>query len=190
MKENKEKDKKKIKPKKKEKIQTKDIKEDVEIKDNDSKEIIKEKIKKIKYLSFYVGNDGYSGEIEAFKENGEKLNEEEISSIQYKDFCFEVDVDTGKITNWTEWTDWTEEKIYFKAYIRAIDRGSYTYMDKNKNQIYEEQGYVPNFLGIEQEAYGDDIVFNTDVNGFILNWTEKRIKDKMIKYLEEQLIEI
>ena len=63
MKENKEKDKKKIKPKKKEKIQTKDIKEDIEIKDNDSKEIIKEKIKKIKYLSFYVGNDGYSGEV-------------------------------------------------------------------------------------------------------------------------------
>ena len=58
-------------------------------------------------------------------------------------------------------------------------------MDKNKNQIYEERVYVPNFLGIEQEAFGDDIVFNTDVNGFILNWIEKGIKDKMIKYLEE-----
>ena len=51
-------------------------------------------------------------------------------------------------------------------------------MDKNKNQIYEEWGYVPNFLGIEQEDFGDDIVFNTDANGFILNWTEKELKIK------------
>ncbi len=76
---------------------------------------------------------------------------------------------------------------YLEAYIREIDSGSYLYMDKNKNKIYEEQGYVPDFLRFEEEAYGDDIVFHMDVNGFILKWKEKRIKDKLVKYLEEKL---
>ncbi len=71
--------------------------------------------------------------------------------------------------------------------MRAMDTGFYTFFDENKIKIYEEEGYVPNFLGIEGDAYGDNIIFSTDVNGFILNWKEKKIKEQMIKYLNDKM---
>ena len=68
--------------------------------------------------------------------------------------------------------------------MRAKDTGIYTYYDKNGNSIFEESGYVPDFLGIESPAYGDDINFKTDTNGFILKWNEKEIKKKIVVHFE------
>ena len=176
---NQDKDKMKNKHKKESKIQ-KELKENLEINNEDSTENIKEKIKKIKYLIVSVGNEECFDGVEAFKENGEKVNEKD-SPLHYYDFNFEVDVDNGKISNWSE------EKIYVKVNMRAMDTGFYTFFDENKIKIYEEEGYVPNFLGIEGDAYGDNIIFSTDVNGFILNWKEKKIKEQIIKYLNDKM---
>ena len=83
--------------------------------------------------------------------------------------------------------DWPNKKISVKVYMRAMDTGFYDYLDKNNNIIYQESGYVPDFLGVNSHAYGDCINFDTDVNGVILNWKEKNIKEKIIKYLGERL---
>ena len=80
-----------------------------------------------------------------------------------------------------------KKKIYAKIFLKAGDTGIYDFLDKNKKKIYQTEGYVPNFLGISSEAYGDYICFDTDVNGYILNWKEKNIKEQIIEYIRKYL---
>ena len=135
----------------------------------------------IKDVIVNVGEEDCFDGVEAFNENGEKINENE-SPLHYYDFNFKVDVDDGKIMNWPE------KKISVNIYMRAKDTGIYTYYDKNGNSIFEESGYVPDFLGIESPAYGDDINFKTDTNGFILKWNEKEIKKQIVGHLEKCML--
>ena len=102
----------------------------------------------------------------------------EILPLYYGNFGFTVDVDTGIIL------DWPDTKLYVKVHLRAIDTGFYTFCDKDKNKIDEINGYVPDFLGITSPGYGDCINFDTDVDGFILDWKEKEIKKQVIKYMK------
>ena len=135
----------------------------------------------IKYLSISVGNEDCDDGVTAYDEKGNLVTKKEDIPLNYGNFNLKIDVDEGKII------DWPGKKISVKVYMRAIDTGLYDYLDKNNNIIYQESGYVPDFLGINSPAYGDDINFDTDVNGLILNWKENNIKEKIIKYLEERL---
>ena len=156
-----------------------DKEEEIEENEEDKREKIIEKINKVKYVMVYVGNeDDYEG-VETYRENGEKVGiDEEKPPLNYGNFGFTVDVDTGRIL------DWPDTKLYVKVHLRAIDTGFYTFCDKDKNKIDEINGYVPDFLGITSPAYGDVISLDTNVNGFILDWKEKEIKKQIIKYLK------
>ena len=103
--------------------------------------------------------------------------------MYYGNFHFTEDVDTGRIL------DWPDAKLYAEVNMRAIDTGSYDFWDKDDNKIYEEQGYVPDFLGISSQAYGDDICFDTDINGYILGWKEKKIKEQIIEHLRKYILD-
>ena len=155
-----------------------DKEEEIEESKEDKKEKIIEKISKVKYVMVYVGNEEDDYGVETYRENGEKVDIlEEKVPLNYGNFGFTLDVDTGKIL------DWPDTKLYVKVHLRAIDTGFYTFCDKDKNKIYEINGYVPDFFGISSPGYGDCINFDTDVNGFILDWKEKDIKNKIIKYM-------
>ena len=170
-----EKKNKKENTKKKEDDKNEEIKE----KEEDKKGEIIEKINKVKYLMVYVGNEDCDDGVETYRENGEEVGrDEEEPPLNYGNFGFTVDVDTGRIL------DWPDTKLYVKVHMRAIDTGFYTFCDKDNNKIYEIDGYVPDFLGITSPGYGDNINFDTDVNGFILDWKEKEIKKQIIKYLK------
>ena len=141
-------------------------------------------IYKVKYLSVCVGNEDCDDGVEIFRENGEKLDPfDDEAPLYYGNFHFTVDVDTGRIL------DWPDAKLYAEVNMRAIDTGSYDFWDKDDNKIYEEQGYVPDFLGISSQAYGDDICFDTDVNGYILGWKEKKIKEQIIEHLRKYILD-
>ena len=135
----------------------------------------------IKYLSISVGNEDCDDGVTAYDEKGNLVTKMEDIPLHYGNFNLKIDVDEGKIM------DWPNKKISVKVYMRAMDTGFYDYLDKNNNIIYQESGYVPDFLGVNSHAYGDCINFDTDVNGEILNWKEKNIKEKIIKYLGERL---
>ena len=141
---------------------------DTLLEDEIKKILLEEKINKVKYL--IVNNKECEKEIETFEENGEKIADK-------NHFYFKVDVDTGKILHWP----YTELKA--KVNVRSNDTGLYSYFDKDNKKIYEEQGYIPDFLGITSSAYG--IHFEKDDNGFILDWKEKKIKEKIIKHLRQ-----
>ena len=156
-----------------------DKNEEIKEKEEDKKEEIIEKINDVKYLMVNVGNEDCDYGVEIYRENGEEVGrDEEKPPLNYGNFGFKVDVDTGRIL------DWPDTKLYVKVHMRAIDTGFYTFCDKDNNKIYEIDGYVPDFLGITSPSYGDNINFNTDVNGFILDWKEKEIKQQIVKYLK------
>ncbi len=153
-------------------------------KEEDKKEKLKEKIYNLKYLSVYVGNEDCDDGVETYRENGEKVGlDEEDPPLHYSDFGFKVDVDTGRIL------DWPDTKLSVKVNMRVQDTGFYDFYDKDNNKIYETSGYVPHFFDISSKGYGDNMCFDTDVNGFILDWKEKKVKKKIIEYLKEFLLD-
>jgi len=135
------------------------------------KKLLEEKINKVKYLIVY--NERCENRIETFEENDEKIDGHDYIHLK-------VDVDTGKIL------EWPYTKLKAKVNVRVNGKGFYGYYDKDYNIIHkEEHGFVPDFLGISSPAYGNDICFDTDVNGFILDWKEKKIKEKIIRHLDK-----
>ena len=77
-------------------------------------------------------------------------------------------------------------QFYDTIFAKVVDLGIYEIID-NDNVIIRQEGYVPDFLGINSPAYGDDINFDTDCNGFILKWKEKNIKEQIIEFLQKRL---
>ena len=151
-----------------------------EEKEEDNKKKILRKIYKVKYLEVYVGNEECRDGVEIFRENGEKLDPfDDEAPLYYGDFGFKVDIDTGKILNWSD------AKLYAKVNMRVMDTGFYNYLDKDNNKIYEDEGYAPSFLCLSP---GEDICFETDVDGYILGWKEENIKEQIIEYLREFLL--
>lgn len=72
-----------------------------------------------------------------------------------------IDIDTGKILNW-------EVGKSAKIHYKVCDAGDYLI---TSNEIsFRKIGYVPDFLSINSEEYGDYMIFNVDRNGFIENW--------------------
>ena len=139
------------------------------------------KINSVKYLAISVGEEDCDDGVKAFDEQGNIITDRKDIPLDYGNFNLKIDVDNGKII------DWPKKKISVKVYMRAKDTGFYNYYDKDNKLIYEESGYVPDFLGINNPAYGDDINFDTDLDGFILKWKEKNIKADIIKHLEKML---
>ena len=130
-------------------------------KENEIKEKLKE-IKRIKYLSCCYCDDGLDEGFEAYKENGEKVPYEVFGMGD----GFQIDVDEGKIMNWPE------KGLYLKLFIKVVDTGTYVFSDEDNKTIFEESGYVPDILGINEPAYGDYINFDTDIHGKILGWQD------------------
>ena len=139
------------------------------------------KINSVKYLAISVGEEDCDDGVKAFDEQGNIITDRKDIPLNYGNFNLKIDIDNGKII------DWPKKKISVKVYMRAKDTGFYNYYDKDNKLIYEESGYVPDFLGINNPAYGDDINFDTDLDGFILKWKEKNIKADIIKHLEKML---
>ena len=132
-------------------------------------------------MAISVGEEDCDDGVKAFDEQGNIITDRKDIPLDYGNFNLKIDVDNGKII------DWPKKKISVKVYMRAKDTGFYNYYDKDNKLIYEESGYVPDFLGINNPAYGDDINFDTDLDGFILKWKEKNIKADIIKHLEKML---
>ena len=137
------------------------------------------KINYVKYLAISVGEEDCDDGVKAFDQQGNIITDRKDIPLDYGNFNLKIDIDNGKII------DWPKKKISVKVYMRAKDTGFYNYYDKDNKLIYEESGYVPDFLGINNPAYGDDINFDTDLDGFILKWKEKNIKADIIKHLEK-----
>ena len=74
----------------------------------------------------YVGNEDCDDGVKTYRENDEKVGlDEEEPPLNYDNFGFKFDIDTGRIL------DWPDTKLYVKAHIKAIDKTFILFVIKN-----------------------------------------------------------
>lgn len=74
-----------------------------------------------------------------------------------------IDIENGRITNW-------ESGVNVHIVYKVCDEFECYLEDKDGHVILPYDGYVPDFMAIEEEGYGDYIDMIVDANGFIKNW--------------------
>lgn len=119
------------------------------------------------------------GYLKNYSIDGEEVNEiTEFGDLLTDDgcLCLNIDPNNGMVLNY----NLNKELI---IYSKVRDEGHYTYFRENdtiiRDDVYE---YVPDFLAIDDNGYGDYICLTITTDGFIKNWNEYRVK----KHLEEK----
>lgn len=86
-------------------------------------------------------------------------------SYGHKKFYWQptIDLENGIIINWPKGV---KTHILYKV----CDEFECTIYDKNDNEVLYYEGYVPDFMAIEDEGYGDYIDMIIDENGYINDW--------------------
>lgn len=92
----------------------------------------------------------------------------EMPCIDGVDWSPIIENETGIIQNW-------EKGIFAKLYYKVCDQCTIA-LDAPENTI-QESDYVPDWLSIEDEGFGDYIMLNIDGDGKINNW--KPIKENV-----------
>lgn len=74
-----------------------------------------------------------------------------------------IDIDSGQILNWTK-------GIKAHTYYKVCDEFECSVLTKSGEAIIKYEGYVPEFMAIDDRGYGDYIYLTIDENGYIRNW--------------------
>lgn len=87
----------------------------------------------------------------------------------------EINLDTGKVVDWPR-------GLCIHTYFKVCDDGEYVFLDGEGKEVVNitkeyDQYYVPDFLALEDEGYGDYVYLNIDGNGNIehADWMRDRI---------------
>ena len=88
-----------------------------------------------------------------------------------------IDLENGIIINWPK-------GVKVHAYYKVCDDFECTVYDEYDNEVLHYEGYVPDFMAIEEEGYGDYIDMIIDENGCIQDWniTSSDIQSLMEDY--------
>ena len=74
-----------------------------------------------------------------------------------------IDLENGIIINWPK-------GVKVHVFYKVCDDFECTVYDEYDNEVLHYEGYVPDFLSIEEEGYGDYIDMIIDENGYIQDW--------------------
>ena len=76
-----------------------------------------------------------------------------------------VDLENRKVL------DWNYEEGYLRMWAKVCDGGSYTLLDKDKNPLWQIDGYVPNkLIPPFEKGFGDYIELAIESDGTIRDW--------------------
>lgn len=92
-----------------------------------------------------------------------------------------IDLDNGKILDWPN-------NISIRTHYKVCDDGEYIFLDENKEEVVNitdkyDQYYVPDFLAIEDDGWGDYVYLNIDNQGNIEHFDI--MKEKIEEYFDE-----
>ena len=92
-----------------------------------------------------------------------------------------IDLETGKVVNWTN-------NVLLETHFKVCDEGEYSFLDKSFNEVINitdeyDQYYVPDFLSLEDEGYGDYVYIDIMKDGTIKHFD--LMKDRIIKYFND-----
>lgn len=78
-----------------------------------------------------------------------------------------IDLNEGKVLNWPD-------GFCLKTNYKVCDDGEYVFLDENMNEVVNitkeyKQYYVPDFLSLEDDGYGDYVYLNINGDGTIDN---------------------
>ena len=86
-----------------------------------------------------------------------------------------IDIDNGKILYWPK-------NFWLNTHYKICDDGEYVFLDEEGKEVVNitkeyEQYYVPDFISLEDEGYGDYVYLNIDGDGNIehADWMRDRI---------------
>lgn len=74
-----------------------------------------------------------------------------------------IDIETGKITNWTRGV---EAVLHYKV----CGKGLYEILDNTGKKVLIREGYVPDIMCPKEEGYGDYIKMDIAIDGQIKDW--------------------
>ena len=88
-----------------------------------------------------------------------------------------IDLENGIIINWPK-------GLTVHVFQKVCDDFECTVYDEYDNEVLHYEGYVPDFMAIEEEGYGDYINMIIDENGCIQKWniTSSDIRPLMEDY--------
>lgn len=75
-----------------------------------------------------------------------------------------IDIKTGKILNW-------KQGVKASISYKVVDEFSCEIKDSDNAIVASYEGYVPSFMAITDEGYGDYVYLEIDENGMIDNWS-------------------
>jgi hypothetical protein len=78
-------------------------------------------------------------------------------------WCPEIEIDTGKITNW-------EQGKTADIHYKVCDECSWEVVFDNDERLIVQDSYVPGSLCPKEKGYGDYIIMDISENGQIDNW--------------------
>lgn len=91
--------------------------------------------------------------------------ETEYDKYGHKRFYWQptIDLENGRILSWPE-------GVKAHVFYKVCDEFECTIYDRSGNEVLYYEGYVPDFMAIEDEGYGDYIDMVVDENGYINDW--------------------
>lgn len=78
-------------------------------------------------------------------------------------WCPTIDIEKGKILNW-------KRGVKAKLNYKVCDEFKCQVLDADCNIVTEYDDYVPDFMAIDDEGYGDYIILEINDIGYIKNW--------------------
>jgi len=92
-----------------------------------------------------------------------------------------IDLENGKVLNWPE-------GFCLNTSYKICDDGEYIFLDSDMNEIVNitkeyKQYYVPSFLAIEDDGWGDYVYININSDGTIQNFD--KMKNEIQNYFND-----
>ena len=90
-------------------------------------------------------------------------------------WCPVIDLATGRIINW-------KQGVRASISYKVVDGFECYITDTDDKIVTKYEGYVPSFMAITDEGYGDYVYLEIDENGMIENWS---FTDRDFKEIDE-----
>lgn len=90
-------------------------------------------------------------------------------------WCPAIDLATGRIINW-------KQGVSASISYKVVDEFECYITDTDDKIVTRYEGYVPSFMSITDEGYGDYVYLDIDENGMIADWS---FTDRDFKEIDE-----
>ena len=93
-------------------------------------------------------------------------------------WCPVIELETGKITNW-------KQGVCASISYKVCDEFDCYITDSDDKIVARYNGYVPSFMAIDDEGYGDYVYLTINEDGYIENWSFDEYDFKKLDEAEE-----